>query len=80
LASLFIRPVEVLSERPVAGALVWEPTPWAMGVAHALETIAHGVGSYRRGCTRETGERILKHQRPYESRRHQMDIGLPLAL
>ena len=25
---------------------LWEPTPWAMGVAHVLKTIAHGVGSH----------------------------------
>ena len=24
-----------------------EPTPWAMGVVHALKIIAHGVGSYK---------------------------------
>jgi hypothetical protein len=27
---------------------LYEPTPWAMGVAHALKTIAHGVGSYKK--------------------------------
>ena len=31
---------------------LWEPTPWAMGVAHALnfplQTIAHGVGSCKK--------------------------------
>jgi len=25
-----------------------EPTPWAMGVAHALQAIDHGVGSYKK--------------------------------
>jgi hypothetical protein len=26
------------------GCFLWEPTPWAMGVAHALKTIAHRGG------------------------------------
>ena len=43
--------------------LLQEPTPWAMGVAHALnsialQTIAHGVGAYNtnamRGLLRKT--------------------------
>jgi hypothetical protein len=24
--------------------ILWEPTPWAMGVSHALKTIAHRGG------------------------------------
>jgi hypothetical protein len=32
--------------RPTAYAFCGSPPLWAMGVAHALKTIAHRVGSY----------------------------------
>jgi hypothetical protein len=47
-----------LGAHPMGDVLhLWEPTPWAMGVEHALsfalQTIAHRVGSYTN-----------KHRRP----------------
>jgi hypothetical protein len=46
LTRSLIRPLEVLNGMQRI-AFCRSPPLWAMGVAHALQAIAHGVGSYK---------------------------------
>ena len=47
-------------------SVLWEPTPWAMGVERALlQTIAHGVRSYKNPGSAISAQAVLWEPTPW---------------